>query len=199
MLTLKKIVVKNMKKISWITLAVILFLSSVIQFFAIQHMKKKDAFQIFEQIEQLLDENSKDLERVQKEYEAKCLNDARTVAYILTYHPEARDNIEELKKIASHVEVDEIHIFDTTGVIVAGTNPEYWGYSFDSGEQIGFFKPLLTDESLELVQNIMPNTARGRLVQYSALWSENGDFIVQIGMDPSNVLHATRKNELSYI
>ena len=73
------------------------------------------------------------------------------------------------------------------------------GYSFDSGEQIGFFKPLLTDKSLELVQETTPNTAEGKLVQYSALWNEDGSFIVQVGMKPSNVLRATKKNELSYI
>lgn len=64
---------------------------------------------------------------------------------------------------------------------------------------MNFFKPLLTDPSLELVQDITPNTAEGKLVQYSALWSEDRTFIVQIGMYPSTVLRATQKNELSYI
>lgn len=45
----------------------------------------------------------------------------------------------------------------------------------------------------------MPNTAEGKLVQYSALWSEDKSFILEIGMYPVNVLRATEKNELSYI
>lgn len=199
MTTIKSIVVKNMKKITLVMVAIIFFLSTAIQIFSMHRMNRQNAQQIFGQVEQILEENSKELERVQEEYNAMCLNDARTVAYILEYNPKARDDIEELKKIAANVEVDEIHIFDTKGVIVAGTRPEYFGYSVDSGEQIGFFKPLLTDKSLELVQDITPNTAEGQLVQYSALWSEAGDFIVQVGMNPSSVLHATEKNELSYI
>lgn len=199
MLTIKSIFVKNMKKISVIMVMIILFLSTLIQIFNIHQTMRQNALRIFSQVEQILDENSKELKRVRAEYDAMCLNDARTVAYILEYNPEAREDTDELKKIAENLEVDEIHIFDANGVIISGTHPEYYGYSFESGEQIGFFRPLLEDKSLELVQDITPNTAENKLVQYSALWSENGDFIVQIGMAPSNVVRATKKNELSYI
>lgn len=199
MLTIKSIVVKNMRRITLIMVVIILFLSTIIQLFSMQRTAQENARQIFDQVEQILDENSRELERVRSEYKDRCLNDARTVAYILEYNPEARGDVEELKKIAANAEVDEIHIFDSSGVIVAGTHPEYFDYSFDSGEQMGFFKPLLTDRSLELVQDITPNTAEGKLVQYSALWSEDRSFILQIGMYPSNLLRATEKNELSYI
>ena len=61
------------------------------------------------------------------------------------------------------------------------------------------FKPMLTDKSLRLVQEIVPNTAAEKLMQYSALWSSNGEFIVQVGMEPVSVLKVTEKNELSHI
>ncbi len=109
------------------------------------------------------------------------------------------DSVEELKKIASMIEVDEIHIFDTTGCIISGTHPSYYGYTFDSGDQMSFFKPMLEDQSLRLVQDITPNTAEMKMMQYSALWSHDGKFIVQVGMEPVNVLKVTEKNELSYI
>ncbi len=188
-----------MKKITLLMVGIILFISTVIQIFSMHQVRRQNAQQIFEQVGQILEENSRELDLVKEEYNAMCLNDARMVAYILEHNPEARDDVEELRKIAADVEVDEIHIFDTDGVIIGGTHPEYLGYSFDSGEQIGFFKPLLTDKSLELVQETTPNTAEGKLVQYSALWNEDGSFIVQVGMKPSNVLRATKKNELSYI
>ena len=188
-----------MKKITLLMVGIILFISTVIQIFSMHQVGRQNAQQIFEQVGQILEENSRELDLVKEEYNAMCLNDARMVAYILEHNPEARDDVEELRKIAADVEVDEIHIFDTDGVIIGGTHPEYLGYSFDSGEQIGFFKPLLTDKSLELVQETTPNTAEGKLVQYSALWNEDGSFIVQVGMKPSNVLRATKKNELSYI
>ncbi|MXP75937.1 response regulator [Lachnospiraceae bacterium WCA-9-b2] len=188
-----------MKKITLLMVVIILFISTVIQIFSMHQIGRENAWQIFEQVEQILDENSRELKLVQDEYNAMCLNDARVVAYILENNPKIKEDVEELRKIAANVEVDEIHIFDTEGVIVGGTHPEYLGYSFDSGEQIGFFKPLLKDCSLELVQEMTPNTAEGKLVQYSALWSEDKSFILQVGMKPSNVVRATEKNELSYI
>lgn len=138
MITIKSIVVKNMRTITLIMVIIILFLSTVIQVLNMQTTGREYALQIFEQVEQILDENSMELDRVQDEYAAMCLNDARTVAYILEYNPEAKNSVEELKKIASNAEVDEIHIFNTDGVIVAGTHPEYFGFSFDSGEQMSF-------------------------------------------------------------
>ena len=196
---IRDLVVEKMHRIARIMVLIILFLSTTIQIFSVRQTAHENAQQIFEQVGQILEENSEELEHVQEEYAARCLNDARTVAYILKCNPEAGKSVEELRKIAVHMEVDEIHIFDTNGVIVTGTHPEYWGYSFEDGEQIGFFKPLLSDHSLELVQDITPNTAEKKLVQYSALWSDDGAFIVQIGMYPSTVLRATQKNELSYI
>lgn len=101
------------------------------------------------------------------------------------------------------MEVDEIHIFDTTGRIYAGTHPEYYDYTFDSGEQMNFFKPLLTDKSLHLVQDITPNTAEAKMMQYSALWSKSGEIIgstdlpsvgrhlSDIGLDPDAISTGT--------
>lgn len=58
---------------------------------------------------------------------------------------------------------------------------------------------MLTDPSLKLVQDITPNVAEAKLMQYSALWSPDRNFIVQVGMEPVNILKVTQKNELSYI
>jgi len=188
-----------MIKITLIMVCIIIFLSTFIQMFSVDRENKKYAIQMFDQIEQILDENSKELKEVKKEYEHYCLNAARTVDYIIEYNPDAMNDIYELKKIANYVKVDEIHIFDKNGVIISGTHPEYIGYSFDSGEQMSFFKPLLEYNSMELVQDITPNTPEGKSVQYSAIWSDNKEFIIQVGMYPINVLRATEKNELSYI
>ncbi len=199
MLTIKKIIVEHMRRITLIMVVVIIVLSTGLQIINARIKAGDEAAQIFVQVGQILDENSRELEKSTEEYATMCLNDARTVAYILEYNPDARNDVEELKKIAENVEVDEIHIFDKEGVIVSGTHPIYYGLSFDSGDQMQFFKPLLQDRSLELTQEVTPNTAEGKQVQYSALWSEDGEFIVQIGMYPDTLLRVTEKNELSYI
>lgn len=158
-----------------------------------------DSQKVFMQIEKILNNNNKDLQEIEEGYKQTCLNNAEVVSIIIESDPDILNSIDKLREIADSLEIDEIHIFDDTGRIFTGTHPKYYNYTFDSGEQINFFKPLLTDKSLKLVQDITPNTAEDKLMQYSAQWSNNGKFIVQIGMEPHNVTKVTKKNELSYI
>ncbi len=196
---LKKIISNYMKVISLIIVVFIIIIVTVFNVINAKRLANEKAYEMFSRIENVLDGNKKDLKDVQQEYRDTCLNNARSIAYIIQYHPSVLDSVEEQKKIASFIEVDEIHIFDKTGTIINGTHPEYYHLTFDSGEQIAFFKPLLQNKNLELCQDVTPNTAENKLMQYSALWSENKKFIVQVGMEPINVMKATEKNELSYI
>ncbi|MBQ7920080.1 MAG: sensor domain-containing diguanylate cyclase [Lachnospiraceae bacterium] len=198
---------KNLKKMIshylWFTtisiVIVILLIASVAQFLNEQEKARDSAYSAFIQIEQLLNANQNDLVEVTQAYRETCLHNAETIAYIIESKPEVLNSTRELIKIAEFIEVDEIHVFDNTGRIFTGTHPKYYDLTMDSGEQIGFFKPLLEDKSLKLCQDITPNTAEAKLMQYSALWSTNGEYIVQVGMEPVNVMRVTEKNELSYI
>lgn len=199
MQSLKELIQKESKKI---TLFIIFFLVIIVTFFNCITAKKEanyTAQTTFYHIEQILNENQKDLNKQKKEYRQTCIDNAQAVAYSLQENPDALYNIDELKKIAQYVEVDEIHIFNKQGVIISGTHPEYYGYSFDSGKQLSFFKPLLSNQNLQLTQKIMENTASHIKMQYSALWSENKEFIVQVGMNHENASKATKKNQLSYL
>ncbi|MCR5509813.1 MAG: diguanylate cyclase [Lachnospiraceae bacterium] len=196
---LKQTIVAYLSILTVIIMTMILVIVVVIQVETAQKRAYAQSLEMFYQVENILDENEAELDQITMEYSASCLANAQTIAYIIQYHPEILDDIDELKKIAHFVQVDEIHIFDKSGSIFFGTHPEYYGYNFDSGEQMNFFKPLLNDRNLRLVQEIAPNTAEGKLVQYSALWSEDGEFIVQVGMYPSHIMRMREKNELPYI
>ena len=199
MQNIKKIITSRLYGITLGMVAALLIFSTVIQISNARHYAVESSEISFYHIEQLLSENKQELADVKEQYRNTCLLDAEGIAYILQRYPDAIYSIDDLKKIAEFMEVDEIHIFDKTGRIISGTHPEYYGLTFDSGEQLSFFKPMLTDKTLRLCQDVTPNTAESKLMQYSALWSENGEFIVQIGMQPVNVMKVTEKNELSYI
>lgn len=196
---LRKIISTYMHKITWILVIVILAISLYSQLKNEQKRAYENATRTFSQIEQVLAENQKELEEIQEVYRQTCLHNAEAIARMIESDPDVLNSVQELREIADSMEVDEIHIFDKTGQIVTGTHPQYYGYTFDSGEQIMFFKPMLEDKTLKLVQDIIPNTAEGKMMQYSALWSESGEFIVQVGMEPVNVMKVTEKNELSYL
>lgn len=197
--TLRQIISQYMRLLTIIMAVVILNVIVYIQVVNEQRQAYENATRTFYQIEQMLDSNQDEIEEVVAQYSETCLSNAEAIAYIIRKDPSVLDSVEELRNIARLIGVDEIHIFDKTGRIFAGTHPEYFDFTFDSGEQISFFKPLLKDRSLKLVQEIEPNTAEKKMMQYSALWSENGEFIVQVGMEPVNVMKVTEKNELSYL
>lgn len=199
MQSLKKIISHYMHIITWLFMMIILVIIVIIPI-SIEHSRAyESSIRTFTQMEQVLQDNQQKLLDIQAKYESTCLNNAETIARIVEADPSVLNDLEELKKIAKITAVDEIHFFDKTGCIYAGTHPEYYGLTMESGEQIGFFKPLLTDYDLKLVQDISPNTAEEKLMQYSAIWSEHNEFIVQVGMEPTNVMKVTEKNELSYI
>lgn len=198
---LRGIIVSYLTRITIVMMVVIFISFAFLQMLSATNQARKDAASIFYQIEQILTKNQDELVELETSYSESCLKNAESIAYILQYNPEIlnQKDLVELFKVADFCQVDEIHVFDPSGEIIFGTNPEYYGFTFDSGEQMQFFKPMLSDYDLELVQDIMPNTAEGKMVQYSAVWSQNRKFILQVGMYPDSVLQTMEKNELPYI
>lgn len=159
---------------------------------------KKSSEKFFYQIESIMDSNNDDLDVAMSELKENCMTKAQAASYILS---NLTENITPLKlrEIAAIIDVDEINLFNSSGVLFLSSLERYMGFSFDSGDQIGFFKTLLENKDLFLCQEIMPNTAERKVMQYSALWSENRKFIVQIGYEPHRIHELTERNELPYI
>ena len=199
MKTLKTLINRYIYRITGSLVAIIVIIITIFQCNNEQKRIYDNALGIFSQMEQVLLENEKELNEVREEYKRRCLDNAEVIAQILEADSGLLYNSSELQELARRMEVDEIHVIDTKGCIFSGTKPEYYGYTLDSGEQIGFFKSMLSDKSLKLVQDITENTVESRPMQYSAVWNESGTFIVQVGMEQVNVKKATEKNELSYI
>ena len=143
---------------------------------------------ILQQLEDVIEENKESyqtlLETLKEEYTLR----AETVANLLEMEGRLYQTTEEYRKIAKQLRVDEIHIINTGGCIVAGTNPEYFGYSFSSGEQMGYFKPMLADKKLSMCQDMVPNTAEGKMMMYAIVWNSSGTAMIQIGITPSRLL-----------
>lgn len=180
-------------------LCVFLLINYILQILAAQNNMVEASDKLFWQIEQLIRQNSDELDAVSNDFREICLLRARAAAYLLQYTPSEETDTEHLKKIAELLDVDELHLFNSDGIIYASTQPKYIGLSMASGEQIQFFLPMLDDRTLSLCQDVTPNTAEKRQMQYAAAWMEDGSCIVQVGFEPQRVLELTKKNELSYI
>ena len=172
-----------------LTSFIIIWIGSVsLQMLSNRHNAWNASEMILQQLEDVIEENKESyqtlLETLKEEYTLR----AETVANLLEMEGRLYQTTVEYRKIAKQLRVDEIHIFNTGGCIVAGTNPEYFGYSFSSGEQMGYFKPMLTDKKLSMCQDMVPNTAEGKMMMYAIVWNSSGTAMIQIGITPSRLL-----------
>lgn len=195
---MKRSIIKRLFVIILIPMVFSVVLNYFIQLKASKNLVFDNSKKLFDQIVQLLDRNTIEEKKLQEDFDAKCIVRARAAAYMLEYNPEAVSDLSEMRHIAELLEVDEVHVFDTEGNLFSGSNPEYYGLNFNSGEQMRFFLPMLTDKTLELCQEVEPNTGANVPMQYAAAWCGNGKIIVQIGMKPERVVEETEKVQLSY-
>ena len=168
---------------------VIIWIGSVsLQMLSNRHNAWNASEMILQQLEDVIEENKESyqtlLETLKEDYTLR----AEIVANLLEMEERLYQTTEEYRKIAKQLRVDEIHIINTGGCIVAGTNPEYFGYSFSSGEQMGYFKPMLADKKLSMCQDMVPNTAEGKMMMYAIVWNSSGTAMIQIGITPSRLL-----------
>ena len=147
----------------------------------------------------VLDKNESSEERFVKSLKDDYIVRAKAISYIVDAKPEVEYDIDELQKIASLMSVDEIHFIDETGTIYSGSIPKYFGYSFDSGEQMAFFKQMLNNYDLTLCQDVTPNTAEAKEMMYAITWNESKTHMVQVGITPKRLLKELKQNQISNV
>lgn len=154
---------------------------------------------LLDRVVTVLDKNDQSEEELIESLKDDYIVRAKAVSYIVDAKPQVENDVEELQKIAKLMSVDEIHLFDETGCITSGSVPKYFGYSFDSGIQMSYFKPMLTDKSLTMCQDVTPNTSEGKAMMYSITWNEAGTMMVQVGLKPQRLLDELKQNEISTV
>lgn len=147
----------------------------------------------------VIDKNESSESEFMKSLKDDYIVRAKAISYIADAKPEVEYNIDELQKIASLMSVDEIHFIDDTGTIYSGSIPKYFGYSFDSGEQMAFFKQMLNNKDLTLCQDVTPNTAEAKEMMYAITWNESKTHMVQVGITPKRLLKELKRNQISNV
>lgn len=147
----------------------------------------------------VIDKNESSESEFVKSLKDDYIGRAKAISYIADAKPEVEYNIDELQKIASLMSVDEIHFIDDTGTIYSGSIPKCFGYSFDSGEQMAFFKQMLNNKDLTLCQDVTPNTAEAKEMMYAITWNESKTHMVQVGITPKRLLKELKRNQISNV
>lgn len=166
-------------------------------------VNNKNVYQIskvlLDQAVDIIDKNQKNEDDMIQSLKEDYIVRAKAVSYIIDAKPEAEKNTTELKKIADLMSIDEIHIFNKKGKIYSGSEPKYYGYSFDSGEQMAYFKPMLKNKKLTMCQDVTPNTSEGKKMMYALVWNEAGNRMIQVGIEPVRLLQEVRQNEADVV
>lgn len=193
--------IKFGRAVIMVSIAVVLLIvfTYFVLIFNNQNSARKTGEVMINQVSGVLEKNHSAEETLLASLKEDYIIRAKTVSYILEHHPGAEYDIDELNKIAELMGIDEIHIFDERGTIYAGTIPKYYGYSFASGEQIGYFNPMLEDKTLSMCQDITPNTAEERNMMYAIVWDSLGDKMVQVGIEPLRLLDELKNNQISNV
>ncbi len=201
-----KLSLKNRKIGSWVLplfVGFVILAMLFIVYVSMDRNRRNQAYQtsdlLIEQVKNVIKVNERKQQSLTDSLKENYISKAKGVAYIIDIAPETEFDIDELKYIAKLMSIDEIHLFTTDGEIYFGTVPKYYGYSFDSGEQMAYFKPMLTDKNLAMCQDITPNTAEEKPMMYAICWNEPGTRIVQIGLEPRRLIREMQSNAISEV
>ena len=192
----------NQLKIAMIMTGIFAVLFSACLFFLIQSTDQHflDSSRIItSQIEGLIESNEEEKNALQASLKEEYISKAKALAYILQSDGSIEKDYGELCKVAGLLDIDEVNIFGQDGLIAYSTVPDYVGFSIYSGGQIAFFEPMMADHTLELCQDLTPNTKEGKLIMYAAVWRADGESMVEVGITPERLLAALNKNDISKV
>lgn len=192
----------NMKKKKVIILSsLIILFALVLEAGILTYANERNAYRtstvLLDRVIAVLNKNDETRDKLIQSLKEDYIVRAKSVSYILDAKPQVEYDIDELLTIADLMSIDEIHLFDESGCIYSGTMPQYFGYSFDSGEQMAYFKPMLSDKELTMCQDVVPNTAEAKNMMYAITWNEDKTKMVQVGIKPKRLLDEMRQNNVS--
>lgn len=184
-------------------MAVIIVVALFLQAGVLYNINNKNAYKtskvLMNQVVDIIEKNQKNEQDMIESLKEDYIVRAKAVSYIIDAKPEVEKDVKELQKIADLMSIDEIHLFDKTGKIYSGTIPKYYGYNFDSGKQIAYFKPMLKNKKLTMCQDVTPNTSEGKKVMYAITWNESGSRMVQAGIRPIRLFEEVKQNEVKTV
>lgn len=154
-----------------------------------------------EQMIHTLENNREELRLLREGLDEDYLTRAKAAAYVLDNLEEISMDVSELQYLANLLNVDEIHVIDENGFIVAGSVSKYIGMDMHDHPQTNAFIPLLesNDEDAYFIQDAQPNAAEGKIMQYIGVARKAKKGFIQVGLTPTRQLEAQSRNTYEYI
>lgn len=193
---------KKIRKIFSLLIVIIViavFIEAGILYYVNNKNADKTSKLLLNQVIDIIQKNQKNEDEMMESLKEDYMIRAKAVSYIIDAKSKVETDRNELQKIAELMSIDEIHLIDKQGRIYSGTVPKYYGYSFNSGKQIAYFKPMLKNKKLTMCQDVTPNTSEGKKMMYAITWNENGERMIQVGIKPVRLLKELKQNEIETV
>lgn len=121
-----------MKKRKFILLGVaVVLIALLLEAGILNNVNNRNTYQtsqvLLDRVVNVLDRNTQSEEELINSLKDDYIVRAKAVAYIIDAKPEAEKDVDELRKIANLMSVDEVHLFDKDGAIYSGSVPKYYG------------------------------------------------------------------------
>ena len=137
---------------------------------------------------------------------ASAIAKTRAFAMLIKEKPSILKNPDELKLIREKLDVDELHVADETGKLIASLiassyhgKDNYNGYNLNQAEQSRVFMKAIKDPSFELVQQPQYNGAERKLFQYTGVARLDAPGVVQVGFQPNRIKKARQLADVKNI
>lgn len=153
------------------------------------------------QVIQTIENNRTELVSLKSSLDEDYLTRAKAFAYVIEKNPNIIESVTELQNLATLLDVDELHVSDSEGLIAYSSVPKYIGLDFHNGEQMRGFLPILESDDPDeyVIQDAQPNTAEGKIMKYVGVARKDKKGLVQVGLEPTRLLEAQQRNTYSYI
>lgn len=181
------------------------FLILFINFGVYWHMLEEQQFATFrtkiDQVIHTLENNRQELTLMSESLDEDYLTRAKAAAYVLDREDVLSLSVVEMQYLADLLNVDELHVIDESGFIVAGSVSKYVGIDMSRHPQTRAFLALLEsdEEGAYLIQEPQPNAAEDKIMQYVGVARQGRKGIVQVGFEPKRQLEAQSRNTYDYI
>lgn len=112
---------------------------SLLQFANNRQNAQKSCGLMLDQMKELITEDERSFQQLEDTLKEEYTIRANIAADYITQGWEDYKEADDFAALAKLLGVDEVHVFDEKGKIINGSVPQYYGFTMDSGEQIGFF------------------------------------------------------------
>lgn len=179
----------------------ILFINFIFNLRLLESQQLDSFYAKTEQVMHTLENNQMELSLLKESLDEDYLTRAKAAAYVLDRQKEVSMDVEEMQYLGNLLNVDELHVIDENGIIVASSVSKYVGFDMTIHDQTKPFMDLMGkgDEDAYLIQEARPNAAESKIMQYIGVARKGQLGVVQVGFTPTRQLEAQSRNTYDYI